>query len=66
LAQLTNIYRYAGQVGYVFCSMRSVKEAQTGDTIFDTSKPVEALPGFSKAKPMVFAGKPDRLNAFST
>ena len=36
--------------------MRSVKEAGTGDTIYETLKPVEPLPGFVKAKPMVFAG----------
>ncbi len=43
-------------MGYVFCNMRSVKEAHSGDTVYETARPVEALAGFSKAKPMVFAG----------
>ncbi len=47
---------YAGQVGYVITGMKTVKEARVGDTIFHTKKPVEALPGFTPAKPMVFAG----------
>ncbi|CAG7629192.1 unnamed protein product [Allacma fusca] len=47
---------YAGQVGYIYCNMRSVKEAAVGDTIHLLSSPVEPFPGFAKAKPMVFAG----------
>jgi translation factor GUF1, mitochondrial len=47
---------YAGQVGYVITGMKTVKEARVGDTIFHTKKPVEAFPGFTPAKPMVFAG----------
>lgn len=47
---------YAGQVGYLITGMKTIKEAQIGDTIFLHNKPVVSLPGFKKAKPMVFAG----------
>ncbi|MBN3310267.1 GUF1 factor, partial [Amia calva] len=47
---------YAGQVGYVIAGMKEVKEAQIGDTLFLHKHPVEPLPGFKPAKPMVFAG----------
>ncbi|XP_065839699.1 translation factor GUF1 homolog, mitochondrial-like [Oscarella lobularis] len=46
---------FAGQVGYVVVGMRNVEEAQIGDTFFRHGSPVEPLPGFKKAKPMVFA-----------
>ncbi|KAJ7414469.1 Translation factor GUF1, mitochondrial [Willisornis vidua] len=48
--------RYAGQVGYVIAGMKEVTEAQIGDTLFLYKQPVEPLPGFKSAKPMVFAG----------
>ncbi|XP_062332559.1 translation factor Guf1, mitochondrial [Osmerus eperlanus] len=47
---------YAGQVGYMVAGMKEVKEAQIGDTLYSLKQPVEALPGFKPAKPMVFAG----------
>uniref|UniRef100_A0A667Z794 GTP binding elongation factor GUF1 n=1 Tax=Myripristis murdjan TaxID=586833 RepID=A0A667Z794_9TELE len=47
---------YAGQVGYMVAGMKDVKEAQIGDTLYLQQQPVEALPGFKPAKPMVFAG----------
>ncbi|HJM68459.1 MAG TPA: translation elongation factor 4 [Candidatus Babeliales bacterium] len=47
---------YAGQVGYIITGMKTVKEAQVGDTVYSPSEPVEAFPGFKPAKPMVFAG----------
>lgn len=47
---------YAGQVGFVICGMKTVKEARIGDTFFHPKYPVEALPGFKPAKSMVFAG----------
>jgi translation elongation factor EF-4 len=47
---------YPGQVGYLVLGMRSAKEARVGDTFFETGKPVEPLPGFKAAKPMVYAG----------
>ncbi|XP_015200787.1 translation factor Guf1, mitochondrial isoform X1 [Lepisosteus oculatus] len=47
---------YAGQVGYIIAGMKEVKEAQIGDTLFLQKHPVEPMPGFRSAKPMVFAG----------
>ncbi|RKP09995.1 P-loop containing nucleoside triphosphate hydrolase protein [Thamnocephalis sphaerospora] len=47
---------YAGQVGYVVCSMKNAKEAHIGDTFYRLKHPVEPLPGFEPAKSMVFAG----------
>ncbi len=47
---------FAGQVGYLIAGMKTVQEARVGDTIFHTSQPVTAFPGFKPAKPMVFAG----------
>lgn len=47
---------YAGQVGYVITGMKTIKEAQIGDTIFQKDIIGTPLPGFKKAKPMVFAG----------
>jgi elongation factor 4 len=47
---------YTGQVGYLVAGMKTVKEACIGDTFYHAKKPVQALPGFRPAKPMVFAG----------
>uniref|UniRef100_A0A8C5MQZ1 GTP binding elongation factor GUF1 n=1 Tax=Leptobrachium leishanense TaxID=445787 RepID=A0A8C5MQZ1_9ANUR len=47
---------YAGQVGYLVAGMKDVNEAQIGDTLYFQKHPVEPLPGFKSAKPMVFAG----------
>ncbi|MFH1832092.1 MAG: translation elongation factor 4 [bacterium] len=47
---------YTGQVGYIICGMKTVKEARVGDTFFSIKTPIEPLPGFKPAKSMVFAG----------
>ena len=47
----------AGEVGFLFATIKTVSDAQIGDTITDDANPAsEALPGFEPAKPMVFAG----------
>ncbi len=47
----------AGEVGYLFANIKTVSDAQIGDTITDQENPAaEALPGFELIKPMVFAG----------
>jgi len=47
----------AGEVGFVFANIKTVSDAQVGDTVLDDSDPApEPLPGFQEAKPMVFAG----------
>ena len=40
-------------MGYVVAGMKSTKEAHIGDTFYNPKQPVEALPGFKPAKPMV-------------
>ncbi|HXP84382.1 MAG TPA: translation elongation factor 4 [Bryobacteraceae bacterium] len=47
----------AGEVGFLFANIKTVSDAQIGDTIVDHNNPAsEPLPGFEPLKPMVFAG----------
>src|SRR5580692_1306595 len=47
----------AGEVGFVFANIKTVSDAQIGDTMIDHLNPAsEPLPGFEPLKPMVFAG----------
>jgi GTP-binding protein LepA len=47
----------AGEAGFVFANIKTVSDAQVGDTIMDDGNPAaEPLPGFQEIKPMVFAG----------
>lgn len=46
----------AGEVGYIACNMRLMKESKIGDTIYYRGKEIVPLPGFSPPQPMVFAG----------
>ena len=47
----------AGDVGYITASIKNVKEARVGDTIYDpVNPPKEALPGYKKVVPMVYSG----------
>jgi GTP-binding protein LepA len=47
----------AGEVGFLFANIKTVSDAQIGDTIIDIGNPApEPLPGFEPLKPMVFAG----------
>lgn len=43
---------FAGQVGYLYCNMRSVKEALIGGTLHNKGAKIEVLDGFVPAKPM--------------
>jgi GTP-binding protein LepA len=46
-----------GDVGYIATGLKTVTECRVGDTITLTNRPAaEPLPGYRKAKPMVFAG----------
>jgi len=48
----------SGEIGYIITGFRDVSECRVGDTVIlqkDTGK-VEALQGYTEAKPMVFAG----------
>ena len=47
----------AGEVGYLVASLRAVRDARVGDTIFDAAhRASELLPGYREVKSMVFAG----------
>ena len=47
----------AGEAGFLFANIKTVSDAQIGDTITDDANPAaEPLPGFQEVKPMVFAG----------
>ncbi len=46
-----------GEVGYIATGLKNVAECRVGDTITLASNPAaEPLPGYRKAKPMVYAG----------
>src|SRR5205823_4322759 len=46
-----------GEVGYIACSIKTIGDANVGDTVTDAARPSkEMLPGYRKAKPMVFCG----------
>jgi GTP-binding protein LepA len=48
---------HAGDVGYVATGLKSVRDAQVGDTVTTVAQPAEhALPGYQPAKALVFAG----------
>ncbi len=47
----------SGEVGYVATGLKTVRECRVGDTLTSITNPApEPLPGYLKAKPMVFAG----------
>lgn len=47
----------AGDVGYVVCSIKNVKDARVGDTITDINNPVnKPLEGYKQVTPMVYCG----------
>lgn len=47
----------AGEVGYITASIKNVSDTQIGDTITDVDNPTEeALHGYKKVNPMVYAG----------
>ncbi len=47
----------AGEVGFVFANIKTIADAQIGDTMTDDKQPaLEPLSGFLEIKPMVFAG----------
>jgi GTP-binding protein LepA len=47
----------SGEVGYVAANLRNVRDARTGDTVIDASRPAtELLPGYRDVTSMVFAG----------
>lgn len=48
---------YAGEVGYIAASIKSLSDAQVGDTVTLVENPAEEpLPGYREAQSMVFCG----------
>jgi len=46
-----------GEVGFIFAGIKTVSDAQIGDTITEAARrTAEPFPGFKESKPMVFAG----------
>jgi GTP-binding protein LepA len=46
-----------GEVGYVATGLKSIREAQVGDTLTSADRPAaEPLPGYKEPQPLVFAG----------
>ena len=47
----------AGEVGFVVCGIKDIRDVKVGDTVTSAKNPAPSpLPGFQKIKPMVFAG----------
>jgi len=47
----------AGEVGYIATGLKSVRDAQVGDTVTNAAAPADTpLPGYQAAKSLVFAG----------
>ncbi len=46
----------AGDVGYIAASIKTVSDISVGDTITETERPAEALPGYRKIQPVVYSG----------
>jgi GTP-binding protein LepA len=47
----------AGEVGFIICGIKDIRDVQVGDTVTSAKSPAEQpLAGFQRIKPMVFAG----------
>lgn len=47
----------AGEVGFLICGIKDIRDVKVGDTVTSYKIPAkEPLPGFQRIKPMVFAG----------
>lgn len=47
----------AGEVGFLICGIKSIRDVKVGDTVTSAKKPAaQPLPGFQRIKPMVFSG----------
>jgi len=48
---------FAGEVGYLICNIKTLKDTRIGDTVTSAEKPAEqALHGYEEVKPVVFSG----------
>ncbi|MBD3794726.1 MAG: elongation factor 4 [Epsilonproteobacteria bacterium] len=57
IAPIKSSAMYAGEIGIVVMGLKTVDTIKVGDTLTDAKNPtLEAIDGFSPAKPFVFAG----------
>ncbi len=48
---------FAGEVGYIAASIKSIQDIAVGDTVTNADRPAaEPLPGYKKVQPVVFCG----------
>ena len=47
---------FAGEVGYITASIKSISDVKVGDTIVNINSSADALIGYKEIKPMVFCG----------
>lgn len=48
---------FAGDVGYIAASIKSIQDVAVGDTVIDADRPAaEPLPGYKSVQPVVFCG----------
>ena len=48
---------FAGEVGYIAASIKSIQDVAVGDTVINAENPAEEpLPGYKKVQPVVFCG----------
>lgn len=48
---------YAGDVGYIMASIKTVQDTHVGDTVTSADNPTQTpLPGYKKVNPMVYSG----------
>ncbi len=48
---------FAGEVGYIAASIKSIQDVAVGDTVINAENPAEQpLPGYKKVQPVVFCG----------
>ncbi|MFW5719537.1 MAG: translation elongation factor 4 [Candidatus Dojkabacteria bacterium] len=45
-----------GEVGYIATGQKDIQKIRVGDTVTFADEPAQALPGYEKVNPMVFAG----------
>ncbi|MCX8063879.1 MAG: translation elongation factor 4 [Candidatus Hydrogenedentes bacterium] len=50
-------YLETGEVGYIICNIKNIRDTKIGDTVTDVQLPAsEPLPGYEVVKPVVFCG----------
>ena len=55
--QVEQVCYFAGEIGFITASIKTVADTQVGDTITEDKRPAaDALPGFKPSVPVVFCG----------